>query len=589
VNVGGVNVVRTLDDAAEMWRWLGTLDWVTFDTEATGLEMYDPAFHVRLVQFGSKDNAWVVPMEDWVGLVKDVFTRYQGTFVAHNSRYDAAALMHHGVVVPLERCEDTMIMLRLAEPTLSAGLKEASVRHVSSASATGQKVLREAMRKTGWTFETIPLEFEPFIFYAALDSVLTAHLFDTDVAKTGRASPVYELEMQCRAACNRMERNGIRVDVERADLMSQTMTREADDLKVEALDRWRVNVTSTYDVGHWLMASDARHLLTKSTPGGKPSVDKEILEIVIAHGGEAGDLAGSALRVRRLEKLVATYFSHFAEDSDGDGFLHADIESLAARTGRMSIRNPPFQTLPRTGGDVEANGVRLCIIPREDDHVVISADYSQIELRKIASLSSDPGMIEAFKAADAGGVDFFTKSLQDVYGDTSLTKSDPRRQTLKNAWYARSYGAGVEKMALTAGVPVHVMAEVNHKITAAYPLYARLGDLYAQEARDNNGWIMTRAGRRLKVEEGKEYTALNAAVQGGAADVMKQAIVRLAQAGFDDYMMAPVHDEIVVSVPRELEAEARHEIEVAMRDDTFAVPLIADASPGCANWAEAKS
>jgi DNA polymerase-1 len=336
------------------------------------------------------------------------------------------------------------------------------------------------------------------------------------------------------------------------------------------------------------MASDARHLLTKSTPAGKPSVDKEILEIIAGRGDDAGLLAVRALRVRRLEKLVSSYFLHFVNDGDGDDILHADIESLAARTGRMSIRRPGFQTLPRVSTDPETTAVRRCVIPRQDDHVIISADYSQIELRKIASLSGDPAMIDAFKVADSGGVDFFTQSMRDVFGDQGLPKSDPRRATIKSVWYARSYGAGTAKMALTAGTPVSVMADLNMRINDSYPLYARLSGHYERAARDNDGWITTTAGRRLKVDEGKEYTALNAAVQGGAADVMKQAIVRLAQAGFDEFMMLPVHDEIVVSVPASEEAEARREIERAMRDDTFAVPLVADASAGSPDWAAAK-
>jgi DNA polymerase-1 len=231
--------------------------------------------------------------------------------------------------------------------------------------------------------------------------------------------------------------------------------------------------------------------------------------------------------------------------------------------------------------------VRRCVVPRDPDHVVVSADAAQIELRLIAALSKDPGLIDAFRVADDGGVDFFTTSARAVYEDESIIKGDPRRDTTKTYWYASAYGAGTEKMAWSAGVPVSVMAAVRAGMLTRYPGFFKFMADNERETRENGGFIETAYGRRLPVDEGKEYVATNTRIQGTAADVMKTMIVTLAQAGFDDMMIVPVHDEIVASVPRADLPDLIHELEANMACYDFEVPLIVEANYGD-SWGDAK-
>jgi DNA polymerase-1 len=579
--------VQTTDDAFELFRWLSEQERVAFDTETTSFSLYDPDFKVRLIQFGTASDAWCVDFQRWRGFVADVFGRFEGEWIAHNSRFDVTALKQSGIEVPLDRVHDTMIMLRLAEPTVSAGLKEAATRHVSTAAAASQRDLHAAMRKAGWSWATVPIDYPPYLFYAAMDTILTARLFDTSAAVAGRRSPVYSLELEVRAACNIMEENGTYVDTVLALRQSVAMRAEASELKTKAKDVYGVSVSSTEELGRWLIASDARSSIVKSTPKGRPSVDKETLEKVIAEcpGSDAADVATMALRSRKLDKLCATYFENFTESSH-DGVLHPQIETIAARTGRMSVRDPALQTLP-AGEDPEAKMVRRCVVPRDPDHVVVSADAAQIELRLIAALSKDPGLIDAFRVADDGGVDFFTTSARAVYEDESIIKGDPRRDTTKTYWYASAYGAGTEKMAWSAGVPVSVMAAVRAGMLTRYPGFFKFMADNERETRENGGFIETAYGRRLPVDEGKEYVATNTRIQGTAADVMKTMIVTLAQAGFDDMMIVPVHDEIVASVPRADLPDLIHELEANMACYDFEVPLIVEANYGD-SWGDAK-
>jgi DNA polymerase-1 len=583
-------IVSSVDDAYEFFRWLSNKSRVAFDTETTSVSLYAPDFSVRLIQFATVDEAWVIPFQQWSGLVADVFDRFEGEWVAHNSRYDCGALKREDIHVPLEKLDDTMIMLRLAEPTQSAGLKESAGRHVASGVAAAQKELHEAMRKQGWGWDDVPLDFPAYTFYGAMDGILTARLDQTDVAKRGRASPVYNMELEVRGACSRMEELGLKVDVELAMKASEELRRQSEEMKARVLDALGLTLTSNDQLGRYFLSQpEARAVMTRTTPSGKASVDKETLEAISRTGGTAARVAVSAIECRKYDKLASTYFDNFVDWADADQLIHPQINTLAARTGRMSVQEPALQTLPVRNTDSDAQLVRKCVIPRDDDHVIVSCDAAQIELRLISALSRDPGLIAAFFEADLpGGTDFFTTSARDVYRDSTLVKSDGRRGTIKTFWYASAYGAGVEKMAISAGVPVDEMRGVKQGIQDSYPGFYSFMAVNERMARDSGGWIETAYGRRLPVDEGKEYVATNTRIQGTAADVMKLMIIDLAQAGFDDMMLVPVHDELVFSVPREGVEETCREIERNMERLTdFAVPLRVEAGYGD-TWGDAK-
>lgn len=584
--------MNSVDDAYEFFRWLSTKERVAFDTETTSLNLYDPNFAVRLIQFATADEAWVIPFQQWSGLVADIFDRYEGEWVAHNSRYDVSALKREDITVPLQKLDDTMIMLRLAEPTQSAGLKESAGRHVASGVAYAQRELHEAMRKQGWDWSTVPIDFPAYTFYGAMDGILTARLDQTPVAQRGRASPVYNTELDVRSACTRMEELGLRVDIELAMKSAEDLRAETGELKRRAYDDLGLKLTSNDElIKYFLSDSTARSVMTKTTPSGRPSVDKETLEAIVGvcgTGRQVGRVATAALRVRRLDKLCSTYFDNFVDWADADELIHPSIETIAARTGRMSVREPALQTLPVRDPDPESQIVRQCIVPRNEGDVIVSCDASQIELRLISALSRDVGLIAAFAEADLpGGTDFFTTSARDVYRDPSLMPNDYRRRTIKTFWYASAYGAGVEKMAVSANVPVDEMREVKRGIQESYPGFYSFMAINERLARDNGGYIETAYGRQLPVDEGKEYVATNTRIQGTAADVMKLMIIDLAQAGFDEHMLVPVHDELIFSVPREDVEETCREIERNMERHDFVVPLRVEAGWG-ENWGDAK-
>lgn len=580
-----LHIVKTLDDIYDLREWVAKQPVMALDTETTGFDIYAHDFQVRTVQLGNSEEAWVIPFDGWAGPVAELLHRFDGRLLIHNSRYDIEALGRHGVKVDWHKVDDTMIAMRLAEPHYPAGLKEAAGRHVSAAAARSQKDLHKAMRANKWTWATVPLDFPPYLFYAAMDVILTCRLDATAVCTAGRKSKVYGLEMDLREICTEMERRGMRIDTEFCQATLLDLVDEADMIKSTVAGACGINIMSNVDLGRWLLGAGVK--LTSTTATGAPSVSRESLEEARpSASGTAAAVIDDALRVRKILKLAHSYFENFV-NMNTDGLLHPSIETVAAKTGRMSIRNPALQTLPR-GDDPDSKLVRQAVIPREETHVLVASDYSQIELRLIAAFSGDEDLQAAFKTADAAGSDFFTEATRAVYSDPAIPKTDSRRTGVKTLFYASGYGAGIAKMAATAGMPVDEMRLVSEKVFARYPGVKRLMKACERTAQENDNWITTPAGRRIWIDPARSYAAMNGLIQGHAADVFKRATVEMAHAGLAEFMVVPVHDEMLLSVPKDDVSEVAYLVGKIMTDATAAVPLLAEPGDPALTWADAK-
>jgi DNA polymerase-1 len=394
------------------------------------------------------------------------------------------------------------------------------------------------------------------------------------------------MEMDVRAICSNMEWGGMRVDVPFAEQKAEELRREAASIADTIQTKYGFSPSSGPQLARWLLDRGVR--LSVLTGGGAPSVSKDALEAArYSATGEAADVMDAVLRQRKITKMASTYFDNFVNMST-DGLLHPQIQTLQARTGRSSITQPAMQTLPRVSEDPDSRMVRQAIIPREKNHYLVSSDFSQIELRIIASLSGDEGLIQAFADADESGVDIFTASMRLVYGDPTLDKGDSRRGLIKNTFYGSAYGAGVAKMAQTAKVSVEDMRAVSDAVFKRFAGMKRYMKTCEKESVNNDNWITTPFGRRIWVDPDHAYKALNAKVQGYAGDIFKQTMVNLAHAGLEEYMVCPVHDEVVFSIPEEDVEEVSHVIGEVMPYNELRVAVPAVPSPGVKTWAEAK-
>jgi DNA polymerase-1 len=253
--------------------------------------------------------------------------------------------------------------------------------------------------------------------------------------------------------------------------------------------------------------------------------------------------------------------------ADSDDILHASINPLAAKTGRQSVSEPSLQNL------IRGAQVRDAFIPREGN-VLIMADFDQIEVRLLAHFCGDPTLMAAINSED-----IHTTTARLIYQDPTMVKSDPRRMPTKNATYARIYGAGVAKFAITAGISLEQARFVMNGYDDAYPGVPNfIGQVIAtardRSATDGSPWVRTPSGRRLIGDRGDEYKLVNYLIQGTAADVMKRQTIQCANAGLEPYMLMTVHDELLFDVPKEDVVDVVQTIMEVMPDMTgYKVPL----------------
>jgi DNA polymerase-1 len=545
---------------------------------------------IRLVQVGDGQTGWSIPWDEWSGAFYESMDKFDGQIVCHNIAFEARWFdIQSRWKMPWDRAHDTMIMAHLIDPLGSGALKRLTSQYVDGRAAALQSNLDVSLSKNGWTWGTVPINFEPYWAYGALDTVLTMKLFEQFWEKCGPGKPysrAYELEMNTRRIVTRMELNGARLDLDYSKKKYDELVQYTEQVKEWGKKNYNgMSITSNAQLVRQLEAMGA--VIVETTPSGNKSASADQLKILVRDGSpEVKMLAETVLKQRKADKLASTYFSNFINDNV-NGFVHPSVKTLGARTGRMSIQNPALQTLPK-GDDT----VRRAFLPKDDDHVIITSDLDQVEFRMFASMSKDPNLINLFNLADATGSDPFTEIGREIYQDPTMQKSDKRRGLIKGVVYGRLYGAGVAKQALTAGVPEDQMRAVSNEFDIRFPgmigFQKQVEDVGMRRLRsEGQGYVNTWTGRRLPCDEDRVYTLVNYLIQGGAAEVFKSNLVKLDQADLTEYLIVPVHDEIVLNAPRENAAEIQQIVRECMTTtDGWAVPLTADVDGPLENWGQ---
>lgn len=584
-----LHIVNNVEMAGKFMSWLGErhgpFNTIAVDTETGGLEFWKKK--LRLVQFGDPLQGWAIPWERWGGVVEEAFQRIWENrdvkIIGHNMPFDAKFIEYHtDIKMPWHLVHDTRVAAHILDPTQPTGLKPLGSRLVDPKAVAGQRLLDDGMTANKWDWDTVPIDFPPYWIYAAMDCVLTSRLFEIFWPQINASfRQVYELEMGAARILSEMERRGARIDLEYTQRKRQELEEYCEQCRTWVLENHGVHIGSNAKVAQRMI--ELGYPLEKRTASGQYALDKEVLQeiiglddrderIVQVERTPAVVLAELVYAHRKQQKIISTYLDNFLKDHD-NGFLHPSINQLGARTGRMSITNPALQTLPR--GDV----VRNCFIPR-DGNVLISTDYDQIEARLVAHFAQDQGLVGAFAADD----DFFTVVARNVNNDDTLQKKDIRRQWTKNAFYALLYGAGVPKMAKTAKVPIEQMQEVVNGLHRSYPgikMFQHKVENVAAQRKMTEGapYVIDPFGRKQVAESvDKAYALTNYLVQGTAASILKQALVNMDMQGLGDYLILPVHDEVILDIPRAEVEDALPIIKESMLNvGDWLVPLTAGA------------
>lgn len=557
--------VDTLDEAFELKRWLGERRPILgVDTETEGLDYWRD--DLRMIQVGDAMSGWSIRSPEWLGFAREILEGYAGPMVLQNAKFDLHTLHHNGgITLPRARLHETKAMAHLIAPLGPQSLKAMGDAYIDPRAGMLGTQLDRAMMVNGWSWATVPYDFEPYWAYGALDPVLTARLAELFWPKVQPYRELYELELAVQWIVTDMEERGIRIDLDYcrahlADLRGKIALEEAGLREEYGLE----NPGSTKQVADSFEAAGVH--LTARTEKGAIQVDEKVLKHLVAETGN--DLARRLLDLRVMMKHANTYFGNFLDYADSDGFLHSSINTLGARTGRMSISRPPLQGVPRT------KLARDAFVPRESG-LLIAADYDQIELRIMADYAREPAMLEAIH----NGIDLHTYMASLIYGVAVEDVTPEQRYVTKGSNFATIYGAGLAKFAEQAGIPLDQAASFRQMYGERFAGIARfirtVQDIGAARfARTGEGYITTWGGRRSPASKEKLYTLVNYLIQGTAADVLKRRMVELDRAGLGEYMILPIHDELLFDVPETSVEEAVATIqEVMPENEAFSVPL----------------
>jgi DNA polymerase-1 len=508
--------------------------------------------------------------------------------LGHNAKVDLQVLGRAGLPVR-GLAFDTLIAAYLIDPEGAHGLEALARQVLDEPPLTAESVAGKGAKRTAMT--ALPAQDVLAFAGESADAVLRLHrVLDGKLEASGLGSLFRDVEMPLLHVLGRMEETGVALDVPFLRAMSTRLTAELERLETRAHDA----AGETFNIGSPPQLAEVLfHRL--ALPRGRRtktgfSTDSEVLEGLRPHH----PLPGVVLEYRQLAKLKSTYVDTLPAMIHPDtGRVHASFNQTVAATGRLSSSDPNLQNIPiRTPLGRE---VRKAFIPGEPGWVLVSADYSQIELRIMAHLSRDPALLEAF----ARGADVHTDTASRIFGVPAEAVTERQRGQAKTVNFGVLYGQGPFGLSRTLGITTQ---EATAFIKAYKSQYAGVmayleGTLAAAR---RTGYVTTLLNRRrylpgLRQKSGPargaaERLAVNTPIQGSAADLIKVAMVQLHRhleaSGLRARLLLQVHDELVLECPAseggEVEAVVRRIMEGALHLD---VPVVVNVGSG-SNWAE---
>ncbi len=586
-------------------RWLdrtAAAPLVCFDTETTSL---DP-MQARLVGMSFSVEAGVaayLPLtHDYAGAPQQLdfastLQRVQPLLensailkVGQNLKYDRHVLANHGIELG-GIAHDTLLQSYVLESHRLHSMDDLAMRHLGIKTITFEEVAGKGARQVGFNQVGIDQATE----YAAEDADVTLQLHQTlypQIARDEGLAHIYrDLEMPVMEILFKMERAGVLLDV----VMLQAQSHELG-MKLIGLERQAhelagqpFNLGSPKQLQEILFGKLGIKPL-KKTPSGAPSTDEDVLqELALDH-----PLPKVLLEYRGLSKLKSTYTDKLPKMVDADtGRVHTSYSQAVAVTGRLASSDPNLQNIPvRTA---EGRRIREAFIAPPGS-VIVSADYSQIELRIMAHLSRDEGLLQAF----AAGEDIHRATAAEIFGCERPEVTGEQRRYAKVINFGLIYGMSAFGLASQLGVARVAAQNYIDRYFARYPGVAD----YMQRTRESahmHGYVETLFGRRLWVPEinsangmrrqGAERAAINAPMQGTAADLIKLAMIAvdrwLSEQKLATRMIMQVHDELVLEVPETELALVREQLPHLMAGvAVLDVPLLVEVGVG-RNWEQA--
>ncbi|HMM50742.1 MAG TPA: DNA polymerase I [Burkholderiaceae bacterium] len=601
---GSPDYETVLDDEA-LERWIARIeaaDLVAFDTETTSLDPMAAELVGLSLSIAPWEACYVPVAHRYAGapaqLAREhVLARLRGWLedparakVGQNLKYDTHVLENHGVRLA-GVAHDTLLESYVLEAHRNHDLDSLAERHLGRRTVTYQEVAGKGASQIG--FEQVPIERAAR--YAAEDADVAMHLHRTlypRIAGHERLERIYrEIEIPVSVVLQRMERNGVLIDADALLRQSGELGRKLHEFERRAIEAagQPFNLNSPKQLGEILFGRLGLPVIRK-TASGAPSTDEEVL----AKLAEDYPLPRIVLDWRALAKLKSTYTDKLPKMVDPrSGRVHTSYSQAVAVTGRLASSDPNLQNIPvRTA---EGRRIREAFVAPPGASIV-SADYSQIELRIMAHLSRDESLLRAFEQ----GLDVHRATAGEIFGIAPAEVSAEQRRYAKVINFGLIYGMSAYGLAANLGIERDAAKNYIERYFARYPGVARYMDETRALAR-SQGYVETVFGRRLWLAEinspsgprraAAERAAINAPMQGTAADLIKMAMIAV-QRWLDERAMASklimqVHDELVLEVPQDELEEVRSGLPRLMTGVArLSVPLEVECGAG-ANWEQA--
>jgi DNA polymerase-1 len=512
--------------------------------------------------------------------------------VGQNLKYDLNVLANHGIALDGIR-HDTMLESYVLDATATRHDMDSLARKYLGAEPTPFAAVAGSGRNQ-LTFDQVALE--QATPYAAEDADITlqlhAMLWPRLEALPGQRRVYEEIDMPLVPVLARMERTGVRIDADVLAAQSRDMAERLADLETRAQQAagGAFNLNSPKQLQEILFERLGLPSI-RTTPGGQPSTAEDVLEALAADDYE---LPALILEYRGLAKLKSTYTDALpARISPRTGRVHTSYHQAVASTGRLSSAEPNLQNIPiRTE---QGRRIREAFVAPAG-YRLLAADYSQIELRIMAHLSGDPGLLAAF----ADDRDIHRATASEVFGHAPEHVTDEQRRAAKAINFGLIYGMSAWGLARQLGIARGEAQTYVDRYFERYPGVRTYMDATRERAREQ-GYVETVFGRRLYVPEIRarnpqrrqyaERTAINAPMQGTAADIIKRAMIAVdawIQADAPDARLTmQVHDELILEAAEDAIDAVGERVRALMTGAAeLAVPLVAELGTG-RNWAEA--
>ena len=589
-------IIDSSEALDELMQELSTAKVLSVDTETTGKEARQAEL-VGISLSTAPGKGWYIPVgHEGIGAqlplsqvtakLKPVLEDPNLPKIAHNGKYDMTILSQYGIT--LQNLDfDTMIAAwLLGEKAL--GLKPLAFSKLGVEMTPISALIGTGAKQRSMAEVSIPRAAD----YACADADMTfrlSQLFEPELKEQGLWKLFKEVEMPLVPVLFRMEENGVALDIALLREMSESIGREMQKIEAEIYN-WvghKFNINSTQQLGRVLFEELK---LTPPRKGKSGSTSAAVLEELRG----AHPVIENILGYRQLAKLKSTYIDALPGlVNPKTGRVHTTFNQTGTATGRLSSSDPNLQNIPiRTE---EGRRIRQAFIAPGDGFWLLSADYSQIELRVMAHLSQDPGLLAAF----ARDEDIHTATAAQVFGVSASEVTSEMRRVAKTVNFGVIYGISDYGLEQATGLSRQEAAEFINAYFQKYPGVKEYVESTKKQAAEK-GYVQTILGRRRYIPEinssnaqarqAAERMAINMPVQGTAADIMKLAMIkfqqRLDSEGLKSKMILQVHDELLFEVPQdEVEEIKRLVQEIMPRAMEFSVPLKAEIKLG-KNWGE---